>query len=151
MPIVNETSDLFADPTSGDTPDPARARGRAICAAGTVENAADDLNGSTYHLCDLPADAILDSRTAFHVENTGFAAIRIGTLDDEEALVAQTKATEDVVQPIAFGDANHGKPVWEVLGLEAAPESGVVSLYQHAIANATGAGSLKFEVHYRFR
>jgi hypothetical protein len=152
MPVVKKKSDLFADRSLDQVvPDPARARGRPICATFTVTNAADDSSGSTYHLCDIPADAILDSRTAFQVQNTGFAAIRVGTLGDVDALVAVLKSAGNVVSPVAFGDAKHGLPAWQALGLAAAPENGVISLYQHAIANATGAGSMKGEVHYRFR
>lgn len=151
MPIVHTTSDLIVDPYDGEQPDPARARGRPICATFTVTNAADDLSGSSYHLCDIPADAILDSRTAFQVENWGFAAIRIGTLTDVDALAAVLKSAGNVVSPVAFGDAKHGLPAWEALGLAARPEGGIIGLYAHVIANATGAGSMKGEVHYRFR
>lgn len=150
MAVVNETSDLFPDRMAGDAiPDPARARGRSICATGTVANGASDSSGSTYHLVDLPADAILDSRTAFDVENWGFAAIRIGTKSDVDALVAVLKAAGNTVSPVAFGDAKHGLPLWQVLGLSARPAGNVISLYAHAIAAATGAGSMPFEVHYR--
>lgn len=152
MPIVNKKSDLFADRSLDEVvPDPARARGRPICATLTVANAADDSNTSSYHLCDIPADAILDSRTAFQVQNWGFAAIRIGTKTDVDALVSVLKSAGNVVNPITFGDAKHGLPAWEALGLSAPPESGIIGLYAHAIANATGAGSMKGEVHYRFR
>lgn len=152
MAVVNLKSDLFPDRLAGDdVPDPARARGRSICITGTVANGATDSSTSTYHLCDVPADAILDSRTAFDVENWGFAAIRIGTKADNDALVSVLKSAGNTVSPVAFGDAKHGLPLWQVLGLSAAPETGVIGLYAHAIAAATGAGSMPFEVHYRFR
>jgi hypothetical protein len=152
MAVVKTKSDLFPDLQAGGvTPDPARARGRSICAAFAVANLATDNTLSSYHLCDIPADAILDSRTAFLVTAWGFAQINIGTRTDVDALVTQTKATGNVVTPIAFGDAKHGLPAWQALGLAATPESGLISLYAHASANATGAGSMKGEVHYRFR
>ena len=151
MPVVKKKSDLFMDKIAEiPAPDPARARGRLIVAAFTVANAADDLDGSSYLLASLPSDCILDSRTFFKVDDTGFAAIRIGTLSDPEALVAQLKSAEAVARPIADGDANHGLPLWEVLGLSADP-GGVIDIYQHAIANATGAGTLKGAFHYCYR
>lgn len=151
MTVVEKKSDLFADKIAEiPAPDPARARGRPIVAAFTSTNAADDSNGSSYLLASLPSDCILDSRTFFKVDDTGFAAIRIGTLSDKEALVNQAKAAEAIARPIADGDANHGLPLWEVLGLASDP-GGFIDIYQHAIANATGAGTLKGEFHYRYR
>lgn len=147
MAVVNTKSDL----TAPGAVDPARARGRSICATGTVTNAATDNTNSTYHLADIPADAILDSRTAFQVQNWGFATVRLGTLLDNDALHTVLKSVGNVVSPVAFGDARHGQPLWQALGLAAAPDSGMISLYAHGIADATGAGSMKFEIHYRFR
>lgn len=152
MPIVKVTSDLVKDynnPASREA-DPAKVRGRPIVAAGRVANAASDLSGSKYHLIDLPSAAILDSATAFQVQNTGFAAIRIGTETDVAALVSVLKADGNVVSPVTkFGTA-HGKPLWELFGLPSDP-GGTIGIYQHAIANATAAGSMLFEIHYRFR
>ncbi|WP_333828290.1 hypothetical protein [Pararhodobacter sp.] len=151
MPIVNGQSDLISDGAGAQGIDPARARGRPIVVAGTVTNAADDLSGSMYHLCDLPAACILDAGTALQVENTGFAAIRVGTVDDVDALVSVLKSAGNVHSPVTQFDSGFGLPLWERLGLAAEPKSGVISLYQHAIANATGAGTMLFEFHYRFR
>lgn len=154
MAVVKSKSNLFialAGAAAFIPPDPARARGRPICTTFTVENLATDNTLSMYHLCDIPADAIIDSRTAFQVQNWGFADIRIGTKSDVVALASVLKSAGNVVSPVAFGDAKHGLPAWQALGLAAAPSNGVISLYAHAIANATGAGSMKGEVHYRFR
>lgn len=152
MAVVKTKSNLFPNLMAGGvTPDPARARGRAICAALTVANLATDSTLSTYLLCEIPADAILDSRTAFQVENWGFAQVNIGTLTDIDALVTVAKASGNVVSPVAFGDARHGLPAWQALGLAAAPDDGVIGIYAHASAGATGAGSMKAEIHYRFR
>lgn len=149
MAIVSGKSDLihdFRDPTSSP-PDPVQARGRQIAATGTVANAAADSSGSMYHLCDLPCDVILMPGTFFDVENWGFAQVVIGTRTDTDALVDQTLATEDIVTPIGQGDANHGKRLWEVLGLSESPRA-PISLYAHAEANATGAGSMLFQIVY---
>lgn len=151
MPVVKKMSDLFADKIAEiPAPDPARARGRPIVTAFTVTNAADDSLGSVYLLAALPSDCILDARTFFKVDNTGFAAIRIGTLTDPEALVAVLKSAGTFVDPVTRGGAMHGKPLWEVLGLDADP-GGFIEIFQHAIANATGAGTLVGEIHYRYR
>ena len=151
MAVVNEFSDLIRDPIANpiDPPSPAQARGRYISATGTVTNASDDSSASTYHLADIPADAILHEDTFFDVENWGFAQVVIGTKTDTDALVDQTKATENVVTPIAVGDANHGKRLWEVLGLSANP-GGNISLYAHSEAGATGAGTMLFRVAYLY-
>jgi hypothetical protein len=151
MAVVNKKSNLVADYLNRDTPpDPSIARGRPIIAIGTVANASDDSSGSTYHLIDLPSDCLLDIGTAFDVENWGFAAIRIGTKDDVDALVSVAKSAGNTVTPNAFGDANHGKQLWEQLGLAADP-GGMISIYAHAIAGATGAGSMPFRFAYLFR
>lgn len=149
MAIIEGKSDLihdYLDPSSVP-PDPVQARGRLIVATGTVTNEATDSNTSMYHLVDLPSDCILQPGTFFDVENDGFAQIVIGTKTDTDALVDQTKATENIITPIANGDANHGKRLWEVLGLAADP-GGNISLWKHAEANATGAGSMLFAIHY---
>ncbi|MDF2143201.1 hypothetical protein [Paenirhodobacter sp. CAU 1674] len=152
MGVVSIKSNLVTDRINNiQNADPELVRGRPIVATGTVANSAADSATSTYHLVDLPAHAILDSRTAFDVENWGFATVSIGTLDDADALISVAKSSGNTVSPIAFGDANHGLALWQVLGLAAEPASGVVSLYAHAPADATGAGSMPFEIHYRSR
>lgn len=147
-PIEETTSDLirdYLDTTPG--PDPVQARGRYVAATGTVANAADAETNSTYHLADIPAEAILHEDTFFDVENWGFAAIKIGTASDSAALVDQLKSAENIAQPIAIGDANHAKRFWEVLGLAKNP-GGKIAIYAHAAANATGAGSMPFRIAY---
>jgi len=149
MPVANKSSDLIHDPMSpGSVPaDPQKARGRLIVATGTVANASDDLNGSKFHLASIPSTALLHDDTAFDVENWGFAQVVIGTETDTDALVDQTKATENIVTPVAFGDAAHGKMIWEVLGLAKDP-GGHVEIWAHAEADATGAGSMPFRIAY---
>lgn len=149
MAIVSGKSDLIHDPmdSSSTPPDPQQARGQVVHAIGTVTNEATDSNTSKYHLCDVPSVAILHEDTFFDVENDGFAQIVIGTEDDTDALVDQTKATENTVTPIAVGDANHAKQLWEVLGMTADP-GGMISLWKHAEADAAGAGSMPFRISY---
>lgn len=149
MAVVSVKSDIVHDYLDANsTPaDPVQIRGRLIVATGTVTNASDDSSASMYHLVDLPADCILQPGTFFDVENDGFAQIVIGTKTDTDALVDQTRATENIVTPIANGDANHGKRLWEVLGLAADP-GGTIGIWKHAEAGATGAGSMPFAIHY---
>ncbi|MGR3521937.1 MAG: hypothetical protein ACU0FT_04205 [Paracoccus sp. (in: a-proteobacteria)] len=152
MAIVNLKSDLFADRDAGILePDPARKRGRPIVVAGQLTNAGTDSAGSTYHLIDVPADAILDALTTFKVDGWGFATISIGTQTDADALVSVARSAGATVTPIARLGAQHGKPLWQVLGLAEAPKSGVIGIYAHGPANATAAGTMPFELHYRFR
>lgn len=149
MPIVKGKSDLIADQRPlANIPKAERARGRPIVAAGTVAHLATDLATSKYLLAEIPADAIFDPRTAFKSDTwmTG-ANIKIGTETDDDALYTGAKGAN--IQPIAFGDAKHGLPAWQVLGLAARPDTNVISLWLHAPADATGAGSAKFEIHYR--
>lgn len=145
MPIVSSLSNLYRDPPNTETVDSILKQGRLIAAHGSVTNAADDLSGSKYKLATVPAFGIPDLKTLFDVELWGFAAIRVGTFDDVDALVAVLKSAGNTVTPFAFGDANHGLRWWQVLGLPDYP-GGTIDLYAHAIANATGAGSMKFTI-----
>lgn len=148
MPIVKKFSTLVPRASGGaGYPDPHAVAGTIRVATGTVANASDDSNGSSYLLCDLPSNCYLHPDTFFDVENWGFAAIRIGTKTDVDALVAVLKSAGNRVDPVAKGDANHGKPLWETLGLAADP-GGFIGLYAHAIADATGAGAMPFQIHY---
>ncbi|AUC52296.1 hypothetical protein CDO87_03425 [Sagittula sp. P11] len=149
MAVVSGISNLITPAMSylTDPPDPVAAKGRLITATGTVENAATDSNLSKWELVRLPSICLLHPLTFFNVTNWGFAQIVIGSEDDTDALVDQTKATENVVTPIAQGGAMHGLALWTILGLASDP-GGQLSLYAHAEAAATGAGSMQFQVVY---
>lgn len=149
MAIVKTNSDLIKDPydINSVAPDPQQARGRLIIATGTVANAADDSNGSSFPLLDLPADCIPHHDTFFEVTSDGFAQIVIGTDTDTDALIDQARATENVITPFAQGGANHGRRLWEILGYAANP-GGHIRLVKHAEANASAAGSTKFQFAY---
>lgn len=152
MPIVKGKSDLIADRDTGfPGPPPEQVRGRPIIAAGVVANAATDSAGSAYHLVDLPADAILDAQTGFKVDGWGFATVSVGTETDADALISVARSEDDIALPVTRFGAQHATPLWQVLGLAEAPKSGVIALYAHGPANATGAGTMPFEIHYRFR
>lgn len=152
MAVVNGKSDLVSNrETNYPGPDPEMARGRPIVASGSVANAATDNTGSTYLLTSIPADAVIDALTCFGVSSWGFADIRIGTRTDPVALVSVLKSAGATVTPVTRLGPQHGKRLWQLLGLPKAPASGIVDLYAHAINNATGAGTMNFEIHYRFR
>lgn len=148
MTVVTEQSNIFRNPHDGDPlVDPLMPKGRVIFATGTMTNLTTDNTNSTYRLAELPSDCMLHPDTFFGVASWGFAQVVIGTKTDTTALVNQTKATEAIVTPIAQGDANHGKRLWEVLGLSADP-GGAIALFAHAAADATGAGSMIFQIAY---
>ncbi len=149
MAVVATNSDLIHDylDSTSTPPDPQLARGHTVTATGTVANAAADSSGSTYHLADLPSDCILQPGTSFDVQNDGFAQIDIGTKSDKTALVNQLKTAGNTITPIVVGDANHGKYLWQVLGIAADP-GGMIGIYKHAAAGAAGAGSMPFVFSY---
>ncbi|MGB1390662.1 MAG: hypothetical protein ACPG61_17450 [Paracoccaceae bacterium] len=149
MAVVNSKSDLIHDFYDVDShpADAGQARGRLVIATGILINAATDSDTSKYHLVDLPSSCILHPDTFFDVENDGFAQIVIGTESDTDALVDVAKSAGNLHSPIAKGDANHGKRLWEVLGLASDP-GGNIGIWKHAEANAAGAGNMPFQIHY---
>lgn len=149
MPIrLNKPSDLITDPRlDQNPPDPAKARGVLHVIAGTMTNLADDDSGSTFLLCQIPANAILDSNTKFSSAAAGYATIRVGTRANATALLNAARAA--ILSPITMGDAKHGLAAWQQLGLAAAPENNLIDIMFTAGANATGAGSMPFEIWYR--
>lgn len=149
MPVVSGKSNLIHGTFDygADAPDPQAAKGRLILATGTVANAADDSNASMYELARIPSQALLHEATFFDVENWGFAQVVIGTKTDTDALLDVARSAANVQSPIAIGDAHHGKPLWEILGLAADP-GGDISLWAHAEAGATGAGTMPFRIAY---
>jgi hypothetical protein len=149
MPIRNKVSDAITDARLDQNPqDPARQRGRAVVVTFTAANIIDDDSGSTFYLCDIPADAILDRATSFFVTNWGYATVNVGTRSAPTAFFTGLR-TANIINPITIGDTRHGLPAWQQLGLSAAPADNNISLFCHAPANATVAGSLRGEVVYR--
>ncbi|MEO1024028.1 MAG: hypothetical protein AAFX07_00560 [Pseudomonadota bacterium] len=147
-PIEDEKSDLYRDHLDSEEPREAvLMKARNYAATGTVVHAADALATSLYLLAELPSLCMLHEDTFVDVEELGAAQVRIGTIDDDDALISQSQATENVITPIAQGDANHGLRLWQVLGLAEDP-GGNIGLYMHLIADATGAGSVKFRFSY---
>lgn len=152
MPVVQVKSDLFrTQPLLGQaTPDPARARGRPIITQFSVSNLSTDSALSQYLLAELPSDCILGFSTWFKVDGWGFATVNIGTKTAIAALGTVARATAAYFEPVTRGDANHGKYLWEELGLAADP-GGTIGIYAQGPANATVAGVMTGEFHYRYR
>lgn len=150
--VVNVRSSLFkpaSDPL-GPEPKPELARGRVVATQGLVANGVSELTGSRYQIADLPSDCVLLPNTFFKVDTWGYVDIRIGTFSDPGALVNQLRSAAAIVSPIANGDARHGQPLWQALGLAADP-GGNIGLFYHAIATAAGAGTSRFTIHYAYR
>lgn len=146
MAIVNTKSTLFRG-DAGAVLDPLVARGYRRTAIGKAVNAAGDSDGSKYLLAELPSHAILARGTLFHVENWGFAAIRIGTFATAGALVSVLKSAATTQAPVTALIETTGARLWQTMGLAADP-GGVLGLYAHAIANATGAGDMPFVIEW---
>ena len=149
MPVRNKVSDAVTDARLDQNPqDPARQRGRPIVLTFTATNLIDDDSGSTFYLGDIPADAIIDRATSFFVTNWGYATVNIGTRSAPTALLTGLRSA-NILNPITIGDAKHGLPAWQQLGLAAAPLDNNIPLFAHAPANATVAGNLRGEIVYR--
>lgn len=125
------------------------ARGTKYVATGRVANLATDNNGSKYRLVRLPSSAVLHPDTVIDLQSWGYAVATIGTDDDPDALLASVTIAglSDVTSPIAHGDAKWGKPLWQQLGMAEDPRS-EITLSIHTAADAAGAGSATFEIHW---
>jgi hypothetical protein len=151
MPVVNVKSNLIPRSLGGPGwPDPQAVGGVLKVQTGTVANLSTDSNLSKYRLGDIPSDAYLDPSMNFFVTNWGFAQVNIGTESAPTALGTVAKAAGANFLPHVFGDSKTGKELWEALGLAANP-GGFITLFAHATANATGAGSMLFRLAYLHR
>lgn len=146
MAVVDTKSNLFRDAVAGEmTPDPLLVEGVIRCATGSVANLSTDSSGSKYLLAMVPSHAVMHESTLFDVENWGFAQVVIGSRDVTDQILDVARSAATTQSPFAVGDANHGKRLWEVLGLSEDP-GGLIGIYAHAEANATGAGSMPFRI-----
>jgi hypothetical protein len=144
MAVVNRKSNLFRDAAAlGAIPMPNALRGVVRHAVGSVANVAGDSNNSSYLLASVPSHAIMHPNTLFDVQNWGFAQAVIGSKAIQDQILDVAKSAATTQSPFAFGDANHGKELWDVLGMAADP-GGTIEIYAHAEANATGAGTMPF-------
>jgi len=137
----------YLDPAS-IPPDTMLIRGQNRIVTLTATNAASDNAGSRYKLCAIPSNALMDETTAFQVQNWGYATVQVGTQANPTSLLNVAKSAAAVQTPFVFGDANHGKRLWEILGLAADP-GGEIMLWATGPADATAAGTIKAKVVYR--
>ncbi|MBL4761766.1 MAG: hypothetical protein JKY93_03595 [Gammaproteobacteria bacterium] len=148
MPVTTNKSDVFRLPNGdGVSQNANKTAGRLRVCQGKVSNATDDLAGSTFELCRVPSHAIIDPTSAFQVENWGFVTVKIGTGSDTGAFIDVATSAATTQNPVTQFDVNHGKELWEVLGLEEDP-CGKISLFAHADADATAAGSMLFDIRW---
>lgn len=145
MAVVNLKADVF----TGEQ-DPAKLRGETVTTTFTVANGGTDSSLSTYRVGSIPAEALFDEATMLKVDGWGFANVYLGTKTDNDAVGTVAKATGTYWSPIVLGDGKHGLPAWQALGLAANP-GGNIDLYLHAAAGATGAGTCKGKIVYRYR
>lgn len=149
MPVEHIKSDIFGSTgASGYTsPNSASRNGRINRVAGTVACAADALTGSTYLLASVPSSAIMLPESAIMTTAWGFAQAVVGTLGVTDGLLDVTKATGGASgnNPITIFGAKWNVPVWQQFGLAADP--GIpLDILAIAQADATGAGSIKFDL-----
>jgi hypothetical protein len=154
MPIVELKSTAY-DSMAGNVltvVDNVRSRAGVRCAVGSVANGSGDSSGSLYRLWRMPAGAILRPETRVDLQTWGYAAVKLGiaradgaVLDDDGLLASATVAGLSAASaPIAQFGAKWNKPVWEAAGLAANP-GGLIDVVILTVANATGAGSAKFD------
>ncbi|MEO0859228.1 MAG: hypothetical protein AAFY65_01345 [Pseudomonadota bacterium] len=144
MPRRDTKSTLYSDHSpDASMADPQDLLGIPYVTTGMVTNEADDSFGSTFLLCELPSTCYLDPATFFTVGAWGFDLIRIGTADEISALVGQAKSVGSLIQPVAAGDADYDRPLWQVLDLTEDP-GGNIAIYAHAAGAATAAGQMRF-------
>ena len=149
MPVVNLKSSVYRA-EDNKLLDPIHKAGRLVVITATVVNAMTDSALSTYQLADLPSDCLLHDLTGLRVDGWGYAQVNVGTLTNPTALMTVARSAGAAARPMVFGDAKHGKRLWEILGLAADP-GGVIGLYLHAPAAPTAAGTCPFQIVYLAR
>lgn len=151
MGIVQGKSTTFgkiSDTGRYQGPSGASAKGKTIRVAGTVDCAAEDSNGSTYDIVEIPSSYILLPGSAMHTTAWGFAQAVFGADGVTDALLDVTKATGGATGNglVTIFDAKWNKPIWQQLGL--AEDPGVVTLKVFAEADATIDGQIKFDLQF---
>ncbi|MEO0381614.1 MAG: hypothetical protein AAF252_15205 [Pseudomonadota bacterium] len=127
----------------------ASALGQPMRIGGTVTCLATDSQGSEYTLVQVPPSAILLPESAIKTTAWGFAQAVIGIDGDTDALLDVTKATGGATgnNPITIFDANWNNPIWEQLGMAAAPLD-FIALKVFTEADATIDGQIDFDLQF---
>lgn len=152
MPVEQGKSTIFGATVAGDyvAPQSAARDGHIRRIAGRITNTATASTGSKYLLAEIPWSAILLPQTAFLTMNWGFAQAVIGTDEDPDGLLDAVKGASATGQlPITIFGAKWNLPFWAQMGLPAMPIKGsFAKLYAVAEADATGAGTLDFDIQF---
>lgn len=157
MPIVHlKSPEIFGavDAITGRQhgPDYHQARGVKMYTEGSIANAADDSDTSTYTLVELPSNAILDPESTIDLQSWGFGVANIGIDSDHDALlaVADTTVLADVSTFTDLGlfGTKWNKPLWEQVGLSEDP-GGTIPIRIFTAAGAAGAGSATFRIVWK--
>lgn len=151
MAIRNVKSSVFGLSGATYTPPNAAARdGKVRHIAGTVANLLADNSGSRYHLFTLPATAIILPQSLIRTDNWGFAQAIVGCVGFTTGLLNVAKATGG-----AGGNAlatifasKWAQPLWQQLGMAAAPAQSMIDIEAFTIADATVAGTLSFDIWF---
>ena len=150
MAIRTVKSSVFGstDANGRFTPDlGSSALGQLMRISGTVTNLASDNQGSVYHLCDLPVSCILLPETRIKVTGWGFAQAVVGVAGYTDQLldVAVSGAAANGNAPITIFGAKWNKPIWQQLGMPAAPQN-FVTLAVFTEGDATADGQIDFSI-----
>jgi hypothetical protein len=151
MAIRNVKSTVFGLTGATYTPPNAAARdGKVHHISGTVANIVGDNTGSRYHLFTLPATAIILPQSLIRTDAWGFAQAVVGTVGFTTGLLNVARATGgaggNALATVFAADWN--SPLWEQLGMSAPPTQNMIDIEAFTIADATGAGTLSFDIWF---
>ncbi|MDW3181772.1 hypothetical protein [Roseobacter sp.] len=127
----------------------ASSLGQITRVAGTVSGLSSDLQGSEYHLLDVPSSAIMLPTSAIRTTAWSFAQAVIGVDGDTDALLDVAKATGGATgnTPITIFGAIWNKPIWQQLGMAADPGN-PITLKVFTEADATVDGQIDFDLQF---
>ena len=145
-------ADTFGNVAAGAYAAPfASARdGRIHRTAGRVSALSTDNNGSRFLIAQIPTSAIILPQSFIRTDNWAFAQAVIGTIAVPTGLLNVARATGGATGnalSTIFG-AKWAQPAWQQAGLAAAPAVPLLDIFAHAIADATGAGTIDFDIWY---
>lgn len=150
MAIRKVKSTVFGVTGAGYTaPNSASLAGKITRVCGEVANLATDNAGSTYLLCKVMPNWIMLPESLILLNAWGFAQGVLGVKQDTDVLVdiAVSGASGTGNAIITRFGANWNKPFWQQCGLSADPLA-PLDLQLIAEADAAGAGTAKFDLHF---
>lgn len=145
-------ADTFGNVSAGAYAAPfASARdGRIHRTAGRVSALISDNTGSRFLIAQIPSSAIILPQSFIRTDNWAFAQAVIGTLAVPTGLLNVAKATGGATGNalVTIFGAKWAQPAWQQAGLAAAPVNPLMDIFAHAIADATVAGTIDFDIWY---